>query len=92
VSGHGVSADHEKIIGPMVLRPASPNGHRQCAPAVITEDGSDSIGSPRLPARTNPPDPAENNWDAERPAPTREASTPRLPARPLGSGIRGDRT
>ena len=73
MSGHSVSAAHEKIIGPLAGRgPASPNGHRQRAPEVIAENASDSIGSPRLPSRTSPPDPAENNWDAETPAPTQE--------------------
>src|SRR4051812_47918609 len=83
VSGHSVSA--EKIIGPMVLGPASPNGHRLRAPEVITENASDSIRSTRMPGRTNAPDPAENNWDAETPASTREVSPSRLLARPLGS-------
>ena len=86
MSGHSVSAAHEKIIGPlMALGPASPNGHRPRAPEVITENAADSIGSPRLPGRTSPPDPAENNWDAETPAPTQDAATTRVPARPLGS-------
>jgi ATP/maltotriose-dependent transcriptional regulator MalT len=85
VSGHSVSADHEKTIGLMALGPASQNGHRRRAPEVITQNGSDSIGSPRLPGRTSPPDPAENNWDAKTPAHTQESSRPSLPARPLGS-------
>jgi LuxR family maltose regulon positive regulatory protein len=93
VSGHSVSAAHEKIIGPLAgCGPASPNGHRQRAPEVIAENASVSIGSPRLPGRTSPPDPAENNWDAETPAPTHGASTPTngasapsFPALPLGS-------
>jgi LuxR family maltose regulon positive regulatory protein len=95
VSGHSVSADHKKIIGPLALGPASPNGHRQRAPKVITENGSDSIRSPRLPGRTiphnlappnlAPPNLAENNWDAETPAHTQEASTPRVPVQPPGS-------
>src|ERR1700757_1962425 len=85
VSGHSVSADHQKTMGSMVLEPASRNGHRQRAPEVTKENGSDSIGSPRLPGRTSPPNHAENNRDAETPAPTQEASTPRLPARLLGS-------
>src|ERR1700721_1371841 len=38
-----------------------------------------------MPGRTRPADPAENNWDAETPAPTRDASTPSVPARPLGA-------
>ena len=38
-----------------------------------------------MPRRTSPPDPAENNWDAETPAPTHDASTPSVPVRPLGS-------
>src|ERR1700758_4735752 len=85
VSGHSVSADHQKTMGSMVLEPASRNGHRQRAPEVTKENGSDSIGSPRLPGRTSPPNHAENNRDAETPAPTQEASTPRLPAWPLAS-------
>ena len=84
MSGHSVSAG-QKIFRPMALGPASSNGHRRRAPEVVTKNGSDSTGSPRLPGRTSPPDPAENNWDAETPAPTQEASTPRVPARPLGS-------
>ena len=86
MSGHSVSVAHEKIIRPSAGRgSASPNGHRQRAPEVIAENASDSIGSPRLPGRTSPPDPAGNNWDAETPAPTHGASTPSFPARPLGS-------
>jgi LuxR family transcriptional regulator, maltose regulon positive regulatory protein len=83
VSGHSVSATHEKISGPMGS--ASTNGHRQRAPEVIAENASDSIGSLRLLGRTSPPDPAGNNWDAETPAPNQDAATPRVPARLLGS-------
>jgi LuxR family transcriptional regulator, maltose regulon positive regulatory protein len=85
VSGHSVSAAHEKIIGPMALGSASLNGHRQRAPEVIAENASDSIGPPRSPRRTSPPAPAGNNWDAETPAPTQDAATPNVPARLLGS-------
>ena len=86
MSGHSVSAAHERIIGPLAGRgSASPNGHRQRAPEVIAENASDSIGSPLLPGRTSPPGPAGNNWDAETPAPTQDAATPSVPARPLGS-------
>ena len=85
MSGQSVSTAHKKIIRPMALGPASPNGHRRCAPEVITENESDSIGSPRLPARTRPPEPTENNWDAETPAPAHGASTPIFPTRLLGS-------
>ena len=85
MSGHSVSAAHAKTIGLVALGSASPNGHRQRAPEVIAKNASDSIGSPRSPRRTSPPDPAGNNWDAETPAPTRDAATPSLPARPLGS-------
>ena len=83
MSGHSVSADREKVIRPMVLGPASPNGHRQRAPEVIAEIASGSIGSPLLPGRTSPPDRAGNNWDAETPAPTHGAATPSFPDRPL---------
>src|SRR6201997_2072093 len=97
VSGHSVSAAHEKIIEPMALGSASPNGHRRHAPEVIAENASDSIASPitspsktirspgRSPRRTSPPGPAGNNWDAETPAPTKDAVTPNVPARQLGS-------
>jgi len=84
VSGHSVSVD-QKIIEPMALGPANPNGHRRRAPDVITKNGSDSLASPRLPGRTRPADPAANNWGTETPAPTQEASTPRVPVRPLVS-------
>ena len=85
MSGHSVSVAHEKIIGPMALGPASPNGHRQRAPEVIAENASDSVESLRLPGRTSPPHPAGNGWDAENPASTQGASTPSVPAWPLGS-------
>src|SRR6201993_2022976 len=64
---------------------STPNGHRQRASAVIAENASDSITSPRSPRRTSPPGPAGNNGDAEKPAPTRDGSTPSVPARTLGS-------
>jgi LuxR family maltose regulon positive regulatory protein len=74
VSGHSVSTAHEKVLRPSARRgSASPNGRRQRAPEVFADNASDSIGSPRLPGRTSPPDPAGNNWHAE------------TPARPLGS-------
>ena len=85
MSGHSVSVAHEKIIGPMALGPASPNGHRQRAPEAIAENASDSVESLRLPGRTSPPHPAGNGWDAENPASTQGASTPSVPAWPLGS-------
>ena len=86
MSGHSVSVAHEKILGPLAEHgPASPNGHRQRAPQVITENASDSIGSPRLLGRTSPPDPAENNWDAKTPTPAQAAPRPSVPARLLGS-------
>ena len=94
MSGHSVSVTHEKIIGPLAGRgSASPNGHRQRAPEVIADNASDSIGSPRSPRRTSPPDPAGNNGDAEQPAPTQDASTPSVAARTLGStGSRSSRS
>ena len=55
MSGHSVSTDRKKIIRPMVLGSASRNGHRERAPEVITENASDSIGSPLLPGRTARP-------------------------------------
>lgn len=86
MSGHSVSTAHEKILRPLPTRgSASPNGHRRRAPEVIEELASDSMGSPRLPGRTSPPDPAGNNRDAETPAPTQDASTPSFPVRQLGS-------
>lgn len=86
MSGHSVSAAHENILEPLAARAsASRNGHRWRAPEVIEENGFDSIGSPRLPGRMSPPDPAENNWDAETPAPSHGASKPIFPARLLGS-------
>ena len=54
MSGHSVSADREKVIRPMVLGPASPNGHRQRAPEVIAEIASGSIGSPLLAGQNEP--------------------------------------
>ena len=86
MSGHSVSATQEKIIASSAGRGSpSPNGHRQRAPEVIADNASDSMGSPRSPRRTRPPDPAGNNWDAETPAPTRDAATPSVRARPLDS-------
>jgi LuxR family transcriptional regulator, maltose regulon positive regulatory protein len=87
VSGHSVSAADEKIIGPLAGRgSASPNGHHPRAPAVIAENASDSITStPRSPGRTSPGGLAGNNWDAEKPAPTRDVSRPSVPARTPGS-------
>jgi len=40
VSGHSVSAAHEKILGPMALGPASSNGHRQRAPEIAGRSGN----------------------------------------------------
>jgi len=40
VSGHSVSAAHEKILGPMALGPASSNGHRQRAPEITGRSGN----------------------------------------------------
>src|SRR6185437_6976739 len=54
MSGHSVSAAHGKIIGPMVLGSASPNGHRQRAPEENAENASDSTGSLRLLAIASP--------------------------------------
>jgi LuxR family maltose regulon positive regulatory protein len=86
VSGHSVSAAHEKIIGPLAASgSASPNGHRQRAPAVIGENAADSIESPRSPRRTSPGGPAASDGEAEKPAPTQNVSTPSVPARTLGS-------
>jgi hypothetical protein len=64
---------------------STPNGQRQRAPAVIAENASDSIGSPRSPGITSPGGPAGNNGDAEKPAPTQDVSTASVPARTLGS-------
>src|SRR5574337_1798574 len=69
----------------MALGSASSNGHRQRAPEVIAETASDSIGSPQSPRRTSPGGPAGKSWDAEKLAPTQDAATPSVPARPLGS-------
>jgi ATP/maltotriose-dependent transcriptional regulator MalT len=85
VSGHSVSADHQKAIGSMVLEPASRNGHRNSAPEVIADNAPDSIGSPRFLGRTSPADRAGNNGNAAKPAPTQDASAPSVTARPLGS-------
>ncbi len=85
MSGHSASATHEKILEPLAADASvSRNGHRRPAPDEIRENRSGSIALPRLPGRTGPPEPTENNWDAETPAPTREAST-RLPVLPPGS-------
>ena len=40
MSGHSVSAAHEKILGPMALGPASSNGHRQRAPEITGRSGN----------------------------------------------------
>ncbi|MDT5307261.1 MAG: hypothetical protein QOE48_2939 [Mycobacterium sp.] len=86
MSGHSVSAAHEKFIGRLAgCGSASSNGHRKPAPEVIADNAADSIGTPRLPGRTSPPAPPRKNWDAEIPAPTHDASTRNFPARPLGS-------
>src|ERR1700744_4249825 len=93
VSGHSVSAAHEKIIAPLALGSASTNGHRQYAPDVGAENASDSIGSPRLPRRSSPPGAAGNNWDAAKPVPTRDASASGIAPRTLGStDSRGSRS
>lgn len=84
MSGHSASAD-QTIIEPMTLAPASRNEHYRRKPKVIEENGSGSIGSPRLPNRASPPDPAENNWDAETAVPTQKASTPSFPVRLVDS-------
>ena len=61
MSGHSVSAAHEKIMMSSARRgPASSNGHRQRAPEIMTENESDSMGSPRLLGRMSPPDPAND--------------------------------
>src|ERR1700759_4344022 len=73
VSGHSVSAVHEKVLS------------HEPAPEVVAENASDAIRSPRSPRRTSLADPAGNDWDATRPAPNPDATTPRAPARPLGS-------
>jgi LuxR family maltose regulon positive regulatory protein len=86
VSGHSVSAAHEKVLRPLAgFGSAGPNGHSERAPEVVAENASDAIGSPRSPQRTSPPDPAGNNSDAERPVPNPDAATPNVPARPQGS-------
>ena len=86
MSGHRVSAVHEKIIGPLAGHgSASPSGYGRSVPAAIPENASDSLGSPRSPRRTSPPGPAGKHWDAESPAPTQGASTPSVPVWPLGS-------
>ncbi len=85
MSGQIVSAGYEQIPGASAAAgSAGQNGHRRRVPEIIEENGSDSIRSPRLPGRTSPAEPAETDWDAKPPAPTHGASTPRLPARPLG--------
>lgn len=98
MSGHGVSAAHETNIEPLAgCESASPNGHRQRAPEIVAENASDSmgsaitsspkaIGSPaRSQCRTSPPDSAENNWDAEKPAAATQGAMPNVFAQPLGS-------
>jgi LuxR family transcriptional regulator, maltose regulon positive regulatory protein len=47
VSGHSVSALHDMVIEPMALGSASPNGHPQPAPEVITDNASDSGAAAR---------------------------------------------
>jgi LuxR family maltose regulon positive regulatory protein len=85
VSGHSVSAAHEGIIG-LSAGHGSPgrNGQRRRPPAATAENASDSVKSPPSP-RTILGSPADNNGDAERPAPTQDALTPSVPARTLGS-------
>src|SRR5581483_1824821 len=86
VSGHSVSATHDKIIASSAGRgPAIATGHRQRAPETIADNTSDSIGrdSQQVGWRSTP-GPAGNNWDAAKSAPTQDAPTPSVPARTLG--------
>jgi LuxR family maltose regulon positive regulatory protein len=86
VSGHSVSAVHEKIVGPLAATAsANLNGHRQRAPEVGGGNASDSIKSPRSPRSTRPGGPAASDGGAEKPAPTQDVSTPSVSARTLGS-------
>lgn len=86
MSGQSVSAAHEKIIGPLTeCGPAGSNGHRQHAPGIIADNASDSMGAPRSPRKTSPSGPAGNNGEAEKPGPTRDASTPSDTGRKVGS-------
>ena len=64
---------------------STPNGQRSQAPAVIADNPSDLLESPRLPGKTSPGGPAGNDGDAEKPALTPDVSTPNVPARTLGS-------
>lgn len=84
MSRHSVSADHEKVIGAMVLGRLSKNGYRQREPEVIAQNASDSI-EPRLPGRTSPGCPARTNWDAERATSPQGASRATFAARQLDS-------
>src|SRR4051794_22445762 len=86
VSGHSVSAAHEKIIGPLgACASAGLNGHRQRAPEISGQNASDSIATSRLPRRSRPGRPAASEGEAEKPGPTQDVSTPSVLARTLGS-------
>jgi LuxR family transcriptional regulator, maltose regulon positive regulatory protein len=83
VSGHSVSAAHEKIIG----RSAGggfigTNGHHQSPPQSFADGTPDSTGSPRPPRRASKPDHARENRNADAPTAIPDASTPNAAADP----------
>jgi LuxR family maltose regulon positive regulatory protein len=86
MSGHSVSAAHEKITASSEVRgSAGLNGHRQRTPEILREPLSDSITSHRSRRRTSPSGPAASDGDSEKPAHTRDVSTPSVSARTPGS-------
>lgn len=86
MSGHGVSAAHEKIIVPLTAHgSAGLNGHRQGAPEVTEDSSSESAKSLRSPRRPSPRGPAASEGVARKPASTRDLSTPSVTAGTPGS-------
>ena len=86
MSGHSVSAAHEKTVVPLTASgAASQNGHRRRARDVIAENAPDSTESSRSARRTSPAGPAADNRDGDKPAPTGPALTPNVRERTLGS-------
>src|SRR4051794_40557755 len=79
----GVRCRWVRLGGPTTM--STPNGQRSRATAVIADNPSDLLESPRLPGKTSPGGPAGNDGDAEKPAPTPDAPTPSVPARTPGS-------
>lgn len=79
MSGHSVSAPHEKISGPLTARgSAGLNGHRRQAPEVTGENSSDSAKSLRAPSRTSSGAPKASDAVAQEPASTGNMSTPNV--------------